>query len=34
MKYRQCMLAETLTEAAGRCPQQPIAVLPIVVLEN
>ena len=34
MKYRQCLLAKILTEAVGRCPQQPVKVLPVVVLEH
>lgn len=34
VKYGQCLLAKILTEAVGRCPEHPIVVLPIVVLEN
>lgn len=34
MKYRQCLLAKDLTEAVGMCPQQPLVVLLMVVLEN
>lgn len=34
MKYRWCLLAKLVTDAVGRCLQQPMVAFPVAELEN